>query len=72
MTDLKVIKSVIRANSTIVPSSPPVFERYNIVSEGDLAEAALKLDAAAKNLTGTIPGTVGTVSADSTSARQRK
>jgi hypothetical protein len=37
-----------------------VFERYNIVSPGDLAEAARKLDAAANvNLaTGTVPGTV--------------
>lgn len=33
-----------------------VFERYNIVSEGDLTEAARKLDAATK-LTGTITGT---------------
>ncbi|HXQ21885.1 MAG TPA: tyrosine-type recombinase/integrase, partial [Candidatus Acidoferrales bacterium] len=31
-----------------------VFERYNIVSEGDLADAAKKLDA----FTGTIPGTI--------------
>ena len=31
-----------------------VFERYNIVSEGDLREAAVKIEAA----TGTIPGTV--------------
>jgi hypothetical protein len=31
-----------------------VFERYNIVSEGDLLDAARRLDAAAKNLTGTI------------------
>ena len=35
-----------------------VFERYNIVSEGDLADAARRLDEAAKNLTGTIPGTI--------------
>ncbi len=35
-----------------------VFERYNIVSEGDLADAARKLDEAAKNLSGTIAGTV--------------
>jgi len=33
-----------------------VFERYNIVSEGDLTDAARRLDAA-KNLTGTITGT---------------
>ena len=31
-----------------------VFERYNIVSEGDLLDAARRLDAAAKNLTGTV------------------
>jgi hypothetical protein len=37
-----------------------VFERYNIVSPGDLIEAARKLDAAAnmKLATGTVPGTV--------------
>jgi integrase len=35
-----------------------VFERYNIVSEGDLADAARKLDLAAKKLTGTVAGTV--------------
>ena len=37
-----------------------VFERYNIVSPGDLVEAARKLDAAAnmKMATGTVPGTV--------------
>jgi integrase len=37
-----------------------VFERYNIVSEGDLRAAALKLDAA-----GTISGTVAGTRADS-------
>jgi len=31
-----------------------VFERYNIVSEGDLLDAARRLDAAATNLTGTV------------------
>lgn len=31
-----------------------VFERYNIASEGDLLDAAKRLDAAAKNTTGTI------------------
>ena len=31
-----------------------VFERYNIVSEGDLLDAARRLDAAASKLTGTI------------------
>jgi len=31
-----------------------VFERYNTVSEGDLLDAARRLDAAAKNLTGTV------------------
>jgi len=35
-----------------------VFERYNIVSPGDLTEAARRLDAVTK-LTGTIAGTVG-------------
>ena len=35
-----------------------VFERYNIVSEGDLTDAARKLDAFASNAAGTIPGTV--------------
>lgn len=34
-----------------------VFERYDIVSEGDLTDAARKLDAVTK-LTGTITGTV--------------
>ncbi len=34
-----------------------VFERYNIVSDGDLSDAARKLDLAAKKLTGTITGT---------------
>jgi integrase len=34
-----------------------VFERYNIVSDGDLSEAARKLDLAANKLTGTITGT---------------
>ena len=31
-----------------------VFERYNIVSEGDLLDAARRLDAAAEKLAGTI------------------
>jgi hypothetical protein len=37
-----------------------VFERYNIVSPGDLLEAVRKLDAAGtvKLSTGTVPGTV--------------
>ena len=35
-----------------------VFERYNIVSGSDLREAAKKLDEAAKNAAGTVPGTV--------------
>jgi integrase len=35
-----------------------VFERYNIVSEGDLADAVRRLDAAGKKLTGTITGTI--------------
>lgn len=30
-----------------------VFERYNIVSEGDLADAARKLDGVAGTITGT-------------------
>jgi hypothetical protein len=34
-----------------------VFERYNIVSEGDLAAAAASLDAAATKATGTDAGT---------------
>jgi len=36
-----------------------VFERYNIVSEGDLLDAARRLDVATAKLTGTITGTVG-------------
>lgn len=35
-----------------------VFERYNIVSPGDLAEAGRKLDIAAGKITGTITGTM--------------
>ncbi len=35
-----------------------VFERYNIVSEGDLTDVARRLDDAATKLTGTITGTV--------------
>ena len=35
-----------------------VFERYNIVSAGDLREAARRLDA----VTGTISGTIGKIS----------
>lgn len=38
-----------------------VFERYNIVSEGDLLDAARRLDAAAEKLTGTVSGTVSTI-----------
>jgi integrase len=34
-----------------------VFERYNIVSVGDLADAARRLDEAANSATGTIAGT---------------
>ena len=39
-----------------------VFERYNIVSEGDLLDAARRLDAAAKNLTGTVRAESGVLS----------
>jgi integrase len=35
-----------------------VFERYNIVSEGDLADAARRLDEAVNSATGTITGTI--------------
>jgi hypothetical protein len=42
-----------------------VFERYNIVSEGDLR-------AAAEKLAGTIPGTVTTGLAGTARARRRK
>lgn len=49
-----------------------VFERYNIVSEGDLLDAAHKLDEAAKKLTGTITGTVGTSGAVAMAAGERK
>ncbi len=41
-----------------------IFERYNIVSEGDLSDAARKLDDFAGTVTGTagrrLAGTVGT------------
>jgi integrase len=47
-----------------------VFERYNIVSEGDLTDAAAKLDAA-KNLTGTITGTIPASEAPKGSHRTR-
>jgi integrase len=48
-----------------------VFERYNIVSEGDLTDAAAKLDAA-KNPTGTVTGTVSTSKATHGSHHTRK
>ena len=35
-----------------------VFERYNIVSEGDLTAAARRLDEAVNSKTGTITGTI--------------
>jgi len=35
-----------------------VFERYNIVSPGDLADAAHRLDEAANSVTGTITGPI--------------
>jgi integrase len=41
-----------------------VFDRYNIVSEGDLADAARRLDAAVTKLTGTVAGTVNTETAE--------
>ncbi len=49
-----------------------VFERYNIVSDGDLADAAIKLDAFATNLTGNVTGKVSTFSADPDRAARRK
>ena len=48
-----------------------VFERYNIVSEGDLVDAARKLDAVTK-LAGTITGTVTASEAVSASPALRK
>jgi len=45
-----------------------VFERYNIVSDGDLAEAARKLDAFTA---GTVTGTANASGADSGSASTR-
>jgi hypothetical protein len=48
-----------------------VFERYNIVSEGDLTDAASRLDNAAKP-TGTIPGTIGAYAAVSDPVQSRK
>lgn len=47
-----------------------VFERYNIVSEGDLADAARRLDAVTK-LTGTVAGPVGVDGAVSDCATPR-
>jgi hypothetical protein len=47
-----------------------VFERYNIVSEGDLTDAARRLDDAAKNLPGTVAGTVTTDGAKPAAARK--
>ena len=41
-----------------------VFERYNIVSEGDLLDAARRLDVAAKTLTGTVRAQSGVQGAD--------
>ena len=35
-----------------------VFERYNIVSTGDLADVARRLNEAANSVTGTIAGTI--------------
>jgi len=49
-----------------------VFERYNIVSEGDLLDAARKLDRAVEKLTGTITGTVGHSGTVATTAEGRK
>jgi hypothetical protein len=49
-----------------------VFERYNIVSEGDLADAARKLDvfaATTNKRSGTITGTVSTGLAGTANAR---
>jgi len=48
-----------------------VFERYNIVSEGDLTDAAAKLAAATK-LTGTITGTVDTSGTPASKTRDAK
>jgi hypothetical protein len=36
-----------------------VFERYNVVSEGDLIEAARRLDLTAASATGKVAGKVG-------------
>jgi hypothetical protein len=49
-----------------------VFERYNIVSEGDLTEVARKLNASSKKLAAKVSGKVGAFSADSTLPAVRK
>lgn len=49
-----------------------VFERYNIVSEGDLLDAARKLDRAAENSTGKVSGKVDTSTAFASAAGIRK
>jgi integrase len=49
-----------------------VFERYNIVSEGDLREAARRLDAAAKKLPGTVRAQFAAERDLPTTAQQRK
>jgi integrase len=49
-----------------------VFERYNIVSEGDLADAVRRLDEAGKNLTGKVTGKVGAVEPHTPAAASRK
>jgi hypothetical protein len=52
--------------------SRSVFERYDMVSEGELLDAAHKLDRAVEKLTGTVPGTVGAFGALTTAAGSRK
>lgn len=52
--------------------SRSVFDRYDIVSEGDLIDAARKLDRAVEKLTGTVAGTVGASGGGETATGSRK